>query len=498
MFRNLSGIHFDMYDEKGLRKSELILNNKLLDIQFSEQLQGSGTSQSYFTQTAGAIQQMLKNQKTGIENTITQTASGLTQRIASTDGRVSSLTSTLDGLTYRLGTNDKVAQIVLNNSAFQLKLSEATGGTEVSQTARSITLRILQDGTAVNYLNMTPSGTRLHSKLLHISGQTLIDNGVIKNAHIGDLSATKITTGTLNAGNVRIINLDAMSITSRRGEFIQAGFTALNSRLTINGMRLRVDGYDGSFVELNNDPEVRSYHSDGREVVLGKGRIHFKDGRRITNGYIGVQLDGRQESLGIYLARGTGFFQIAQAVNDGTNDRYYTVRAGEGWNSIAQNAGVSLSTIHALNGTNNSTIVHPGDQLLVSRGVTSGVRYEPYMRFGSSSTPGEYRVYFDKYAYFNSGSNLTSDRRIKERIKDTKVSALDEIDKLKFVEYTLKKDKSYQPLGIIAQEAGIMKRYDEDADRYGVDLMTTVMLSLKGVQELMEKVAKLEVQLSGK
>lgn len=86
----------------------------------------------------------------------------------------------------------------------------------------------------VNQINVSTESILISGNKVHITGQTTIDNGVIKNAQIADLSvstakianaaitdakigslsATKITTGTLNAANVNIINLNANSITT--------------------------------------------------------------------------------------------------------------------------------------------------------------------------------------------------------------------------------------------------------------------------------------------
>lgn len=89
-------------------------------------------------------------------------------------------------------------------------------------------------GDIINQINVSTESILIAGNKVHITGQTTIDNGVIKNAQIADLSvstakianaaitdakigslsATKITTGTLNAANVNIINLNANSITT--------------------------------------------------------------------------------------------------------------------------------------------------------------------------------------------------------------------------------------------------------------------------------------------
>ncbi len=55
---------------------------------------------------------------------------------------------------------------------------------------------------------------RIDGKALHVNAQTMIDKATIKSAMIDSIEADKITTGTLNADKVNIINLTADKITS--------------------------------------------------------------------------------------------------------------------------------------------------------------------------------------------------------------------------------------------------------------------------------------------
>ncbi|MBP2621118.1 phage tail protein [Streptococcus panodentis] len=92
-------------------------------------------------------------------------------------------------------------------------------------------------GDIVSQINMTDGNVKIAGKLVHITGQTLIDDAAITSAKIKDLSADKITTGTLNAKTVNIVNMDAKSVTS--GTFtgltyIGGEIKALNDAMSIN------------------------------------------------------------------------------------------------------------------------------------------------------------------------------------------------------------------------------------------------------------------------
>lgn len=113
-------------------------------------------------------------------------------------------------------------------------LAGVTGvSSQITQLSDTINLKVSK-GDVINQINVSTESILISGNKVHITGQTTIDNGVIKNAQIADLSvstakianaaitdakigslsATKITTGTLNAANVNIINLNANSITT--------------------------------------------------------------------------------------------------------------------------------------------------------------------------------------------------------------------------------------------------------------------------------------------
>src|SRR5699024_6853439 len=83
-------------------------------------------------------------------------------------------------------------------------------------------------------------GIQIDGKLLHITAKTFIDNAVIKSAMIDTLDAGKITTGELNANLIRVVNLDANSISGNEANFIRAMFSGTKSSLQItsNGVSI--------------------------------------------------------------------------------------------------------------------------------------------------------------------------------------------------------------------------------------------------------------------
>lgn len=105
------------------------------------------------------------------------------------------------------------------------------------------------------------------------------------------------------------------------------------------------------------------------------------------------------------------------------------------------------------------------------------------------------------YIYANGGS-WTSDRRLKENIKDTELEALPLINQLSIRDYNWKDGQKEESIGIIAQELrdivpekyeDIFIRGEETEDKYlSIDSGSLVMLALKAIQEQQAKIKELE------
>lgn len=149
--------------------------------------------------------------------------------------------------------------------------------TEMSQLAGSWAVKNLTNtGDVLNQINLNKDGSvKIDGKLVQITGSTYIEDGVISSAKIGELSASKITSGRLNASLVDVVNLNAESVTS-------GTFTGLNYR---GG---RMEGLNGSMrVDLNRseihffDNATIEFHNKDNALVRRKGPhtafVHFND-----------------------------------------------------------------------------------------------------------------------------------------------------------------------------------------------------------------------------
>ncbi|WP_226964048.1 gp58-like family protein [Streptococcus suis] len=136
---------------------------------------------------------------------VKDTVSSHTRTISALDGSVSQAIQTATGILSRVGTLESNVADKSSVSAVQNQVSQLAGSWAVQSLTSS--------GQILNQINLLANGTnRIDGRLTHITGQTLIDNGVIINAMIGNLDAGKIKTGTLDAARIRANSIDGSKI----------------------------------------------------------------------------------------------------------------------------------------------------------------------------------------------------------------------------------------------------------------------------------------------
>ncbi len=144
---------------------------------------------------------------------------------------------------------------------------------QFTQLQNDINLRV-KAGDVVNQINISPESILIDGKKVHITGQTSIDNAVIKDAMIADIKADKITAGTLNAANVNVINLNADNITTG---------TLKGANLSLNLNTGEVVFQKGSIKSTNGNLNIDI--SKGTMAVINqyKSGFYFEDGKLVLN-----------------------------------------------------------------------------------------------------------------------------------------------------------------------------------------------------------------------
>ena len=151
-------------------------------------------------------------------------------------------------------------------------LAEATR-TQVTQLAGSWAVRNLNSaGDVLGQINLNKDGSvKINEGLIVVGEKTLIKNGVIKSSMIEDLSASQITAGTIDATDVRIINLNASSVTSGtfNGLTFQGGIIRGNNGNTVIDLNNNVTYYNGiAKIEFKSAHNSLEYNNLGRKAFL--------------------------------------------------------------------------------------------------------------------------------------------------------------------------------------------------------------------------------------
>lgn len=145
--------------------------------------------------------------------------------------------------------------------------------TQVTQLAGSWAVRNLNNnGDVLNSINLLANGTnRIDGRLTHITGQTVIDNAVIKDGMIEKVSANKLTAGTIDAREINLINVNARSVTSGTftGLTYEGGIIRGNNGNTIINLNDNVTTYNGTAkIEFKSPHNTLEFNSNGRKAFL--------------------------------------------------------------------------------------------------------------------------------------------------------------------------------------------------------------------------------------
>ena len=214
--------------------------------------------------------------------------------------------------------------------------------TRVEQTANSYSIKFLNGANDITtQLNLTNSGARIKSSLIHldgnvtVSGTAWMDGAVIKN-----LSADKITTGTLNANNVNITNLSVNQVSGITATYLQS----VIGTAFIDWMKGKViQGYNENMtIDLLGGNVTLKSGSNAIKRIKGTHTafVHFNDVNGSYDGDVGS----------IYAAIGV-------------------TSSGDGVNSMSSGRFAGLRAFRAANGTNHAATLDQteiyGDKVVI-------------------------------------------------------------------------------------------------------------------------------------
>ncbi|MEE1507991.1 MAG: hypothetical protein U0L25_02140 [Ligilactobacillus ruminis] len=110
-------------------------------------------------------------------------------------------------------TSDRLSS-VYTKSETDKKLGTKVEQSALTQTSNNLSASIAKNSKILSSAGLVNENAYINANKIALNGKTLMTNATINDAFIGSLSANKITTGTLNAAKVNLINVNASNIST--------------------------------------------------------------------------------------------------------------------------------------------------------------------------------------------------------------------------------------------------------------------------------------------
>lgn len=458
----------------------------------------------------GSIATQIANYKAAVDGRFADISSLLSGKASQADFQrvkeTSQLYERILGNTEN-GIADKVARMAMTNQLFQVEVSKNEGLKTVQrQLADSWSVQNINSaGDIISGINLGATGhNRITGKLTHITGETLIDNAVIKSAMID-----KLKTANFESGSVTTTILDAEAVTAEK--------------LKVDNALIRKITANEAFIEQLTSKQI--FATKVESVVSSSTFLEAYQGR-IGGFTIGRFDQGRGRWI-------SGINQFSVGMGNGEGGSYngentaFWANWGYSWNYPGPNAWyvTTSGNMYCRNGadfhgkvdfSNRSTVnfysqpsfsngaVINGNLQVTGRITYSGGEwlYSPrYKQLRKSTEQGSDWLYLDIQGNYGSDwihmNKVISDRRYKSNIQDSQVSGLDVIEKLKTYSYRKEYDGKIEDIscGIMAQD---VQKYAPEAfyknpdGAYTYETFALVPYLIKAIQELNQKIENME------
>lgn len=110
-------------------------------------------------------------------------------------------------------TSDRLSS-VYTKSETDTKLKTKVEQSALTQTSNNLSASIAKNSKILSSAGLVNENAYINANKIALNGKTLMTNATINDAFIGSVSANKITTGTLNAAKVNLINVNASNIST--------------------------------------------------------------------------------------------------------------------------------------------------------------------------------------------------------------------------------------------------------------------------------------------
>ena len=465
------------------------------------------------TQTVNGFSRRIQNAE-GAINTVRENVQGYERRIQGVEGSYSQLSQTVGGLTNTVhGHNGLQSRVTQLADQLSTKVSSDDFSTHLSQYSDTIWAAVrsrvpsssgkMTGKEIISAIRLDRSGVKISGSKVQITGETSIDNAVIKSGHIHSLNADKITTGTLNADRVRVINLDANNITGNKTKFVQSTWNNINDRVQITS----------AGIEMVNSGAWRKtiYTATGLEMFRGRGAGdnagvigYFKGSDEYAN-----DDEYYMDGFGDHHTIGIGAYgQIALGTSDNPKIRKFNPHMviSYGYEGIQTNKIAALKTqagfrLEAGTARGEWASILGGsldgrNRLTFAQSIAT-LEAKDKLDFYASSGARVMRLTY-KSVDINGSIKYSSDARLKTNIQKSNQNSLSQILNIEYANFDWK-DGSKNQFGFIAQQvqqsaSELITTDSEDYLRYDeTRYVHTIGHALQQSHEqLLERIEKLE------
>lgn len=283
--------------------------------------------------------------------TVTALAQGLQTAVVNHYAQTQTRFTQLDHqISLRVTSAQFSSAVTQLSNQIDLRVTHANFNSQIQLLQNNINLSAQNLRTnVVSYINISPGHIRIHGRLIHLTGQTLIDNAVIRDAHIADLRAEKLTVNsTLNAASVNVVNLNANNITTGflNAVRIQAGSITAN-HLAANAITV---GFNSLGNTLRLSSTALTFYTGGTRagMLTGTGIQYWwgnRDIGRIMHNHIVNRPNTRGLSFGL---RHTGDYLALGFMNTVHDTVYSNSLLIDPWGRWSGVNGQSRPGVHVL------------------------------------------------------------------------------------------------------------------------------------------------------
>ncbi|WP_421428523.1 gp58-like family protein [Lactiplantibacillus plantarum] len=258
-------------------------------------------------------------------------------------------------------------------------LPDTVGQSEYSQLEGNINLKVSKNG-VINAVNISTEGIQIYGDKLHITATTYIDDAIIKDAMIANLSADKITAGTIDATKINVINLNANNITT--GTISGSNLSINLNTGNVEFQKGRIHSADNT-IDINIDSKYISVADNNNRVFISGGEIQMIQPTLFSSQstpYVRISNAGAGASLGGATFWARDYFVVTHQYND--SNIFSSPYGTERFSGISGGKSTLGWQVTKVGGADRGVLISGG------KPFNSGISISPYIKIGDNGASG--------------------------------------------------------------------------------------------------------------